>query len=1031
MAQDSGSFLYQIKLNLDASDAANDYGVFVDNIRSKIGDLKTAMTQLQDLSPTMSMQDLDIRTSPQSLQEMADASDQVVFSQQRLKDSIEATSTAAQTLQRPMIGAAEEALDAARATQRLRQSAVSAETPFMQLRAQIDDASNGVRSLENAVKGLPQTTPFLSGVNQRVQQADASLKQMVGTTRQFSAVQTQASVSVGKTSNNLSQSVSWLSDLKAEAVKAGNATENLNKTAGSLVAPFRQARSQVANLNNAVNNLGSTSTFTKINSQSSAAAKTQAQLAAQVNNTSKAQKNLNKSLKAGNSRYNKTTQTSQNLLRILQDSEFGMMGMANNFQALGESLGRASARGVSALTQLKRGLMALVSGPMLIPAVITALTLLASNWEKVTGAVSRFSEQLGLIDWDGTNDDIEDMQQKLQSLRDDFPEFQEVLSDLTDEQREGFTEVIERKIEQLQNQQENIASIVQSDLIENETYGRLSTDIFLPDAAPQEILDAVTGLQGQYGRKTDVSLVSEDVANMLRRQVERTKELRSMQELVNIETEEREHLITLVMDKLQVSRERAEELLAEEEEQVETQRRRNEEIERGIDLQALQIEAMEEGLSKQIAQIRHRIETRKEEIRQMEDLTEGRRQAALALLDDIQENQIDQAFEDATLDNTILIPGVGVLNTKEFLDQQRDEFKRVRERLSSERQALRDERDIGETEGYFEELGARQLQFQVDMMEREEELRKERLRARVESLQGRAMVAALQGDVDRADQLSSQAASVQEQVASTEKRWQEKRKAQQMQFLRDMVNNIESTPLGDAWADTFNTIGGIVQTFNDDRLNWEEKTQSQKAQIIATAGSNIVGAVSNIAEQSFQSWKSKREQELKEEGKTQEERSKILREEGKKRFQMMKNIKYASAAVSGVEAQLYAWTKGMEMGGLPTAIAMSAASAAKTAVMLKQISSMSIGDRISGGGGAGAPGGKFTQRSANSAASAAASLGTGMSQRRNNNQDTIKKTASEVGRQVAKNMPDSVTMDRRTAEQANEAANRQKTKLNK
>jgi hypothetical protein len=103
--------------------------------------------------------------------------------------------------------------------------------------------------------------------------------------------------------------------------------------------------------------------------------------------------------------------------------------------------------------------------------------------------------------------------------------------------------------------------------------------------------------------------------------------------------------------------------------------------------------------------------------------------------------------------------------------------------------------------------------------------------------------------------------------------------------------------------------------------------------------------------------------------------------------------------------------------------------------LINKIASMSIGDTISGGaggaGGAGAPGGKFTQRAAASSATMASKVGTDMQADRRNDEDKIKKTAERVGQEVGKQMPDKVTMDRNTAENAQEAANKQQTKLNK
>jgi hypothetical protein len=95
---------------------------------------------------------------------------------------------------------------------------------------------------------------------------------------------------------------------------------------------------------------------------------------------------------------------------------------------------------------------------------------------------------------------------------------------------------------------------------------------------------------------------------------------------------------------------------------------------------------------------------------------------------------------------------------------------------------------------------------------------------------------------------------------------------------------------------------------------------------------------------------------------------------------------------------------------------------------------MSIGDTISGGAGGGggsSRGGKFTQRAAASSATAASRTGTILNQSRNNDEDKIKKTAREVGKEVGRQMPEKVTMDKRTAEQAQEVGTTRSNKLNK
>jgi len=314
------------------------------------------------------------------------------------------------------------------------------------------------------------------------------------------------------------------------------------------------------------------------------------------------------------------------------------------------------------------------------------------------------------------------------------------------------------------------------------------------------------------------------------------------------------------------------------------------------------------------------------------------------------------------------------------------------------------------------------------MIEREEELLKERVQQQLAYL--RTIQMAYEPGSQEYQDIKNRIEAAQNNLDNIEARMQQRRISQQEQFLRQMVDNIESTPLGDAYANMFMQVGSVIQSFRE--TDWAEKNMKERAQMISSAGSAVTGAMANVAEASYSAWQSRREQDLKEQGKTEEQRRKIIKEEGKKRFQIMKGIKLASAIVSGLEAQIHAWTKGMATGGPPLAIAMSAASAAKTAFMIQKIASMSIGDRLGGmGGGGGARGGQFTQRAAASSATAAGRVGTAMEASRKNDEDKIKQTAERVGQEVGRQMPDSVTMDDDTAEQANDAAVNQKNKLNK
>jgi hypothetical protein len=414
------------------------------------------------------------------------------------------------------------------------------------------------------------------------------------------------------------------------------------------------------------------------------------------------------------------------------------------------------------------------------------------------------------------------------------------------------------------------------------------------------------------------------------------------------------------------------------------------------------------------------------EFRRMQALSEAREEARSEVASETAIGPGELNF----MENPVLVNGQFVERSK-FLQQQKRQWQQTQTELQAEREELRIRQESGQISGFFDQLGAAQIQHQLDMIEKEENLLKERVQKQIEYLQTIQML--YSPESAKYQEIQGRIEAAQNNLANIEARMQQRRLSKQEQFLRNMVNNIESTPLGDAYSNMFMKASSAIQTFRES--DWAEKNMKERAQMISSAGSAVVSSFSNIAEASYNSWKSKRQEDLKEQGKSQKERRKIIKKEGKKRFQMMKAMKLASAVASGLEAQIHAWTKGMSVGGPPLAIAMSAASAAKTGFLINKIASMSIGDTISGGaggaGGAGAPGGKFTQRAAASSATMASKVGTDMQADRRNDEDKIKKTAERVGQEVGKQMPDKVTMDRNTAENAQEAANKQQTKLNK
>ena len=84
--------------------------------------------------------------------------------------------------------------------------------------------------------------------------------------------------------------------------------------------------------------------------------------------------------------------------------------------------------------------------------------------------------------------------------------------------------------------------------------------------------------------------------------------------------------------------------------------------------------------------------------------------------------------------------------------------------------------------------------------------------------------------------------------------------------------------------------------------------------------------------------------------------SNLMRTENEKLFKIGQAAAIANATISGYEAAVEAWNKGMRIGGPPVAAAFTAASLARTGAMISQIASQSprgSGAPSTGGGGSG------------------------------------------------------------------------------
>ena len=146
----------------------------------------------------------------------------------------------------------------------------------------------------------------------------------------------------------------------------------------------------------------------------------------QVDKEVAALKRLRDGMKQTNAATQRTSLASQNMLRVLQDSPFGMLGMANNFQMLGEDISRGVEKGIPPLETLKNGLKNLIMGPMSIAAVIAVGTILIQKWDEISAGAEALAEKLeGVADAQRRINDearefnkLENYQKYLQTLDD-------------------------------------------------------------------------------------------------------------------------------------------------------------------------------------------------------------------------------------------------------------------------------------------------------------------------------------------------------------------------------------------------------------------------------------------------------------------------------------------------------------------------------------------------------------------------------------------------------------------------------------
>jgi DNA repair exonuclease SbcCD ATPase subunit len=1067
MAQSQGSFLYSLKLRLEDGNAVQNLEAKMQSVKNRLrevatatGDVESKINQIDNNSfqqAPLSVQTLTrhVNEADQSLQEMAASGSrswgritngalQAAQGSQRLSESIVEGSKQA-----------EQSLDA------VASNFTSLGSDVSNLRRDLSTLMNNLEATGQSIRDLATENPFdhieqgarrvpraINEVRQEVLQSESSLKDLADS----------ADRSWGKITNGALEAAQGAERMSASIVQsAGRAEQGL-----------KGMQNQMVRSRGATYSLGS--------SASSAASQLSIDLTQSAQDAAFGIENLAASAPFLAEQFGRVRRETGSFTGALSDIGSALMGptgiiagftllltykdsIISFFQSIGDSMSEAASEADELNNKIEK-----------------AFKESRDQFEQgIAQDFAEFARQLDPESEFGVGSSIEKMVEapsaSVEILRERLLRVNNILDEFN-QKRKNIEDTVEQTTSSIES---SIAAGPREQAITARTQTRI-TDRKARQRALDQMGITRERLKSLRRQRKRLSAVTENLG------LESTKEARIRKELNRLYGVEGEKLDTLT-DRFMKFRKAQKKANEEAETNLELQKR----------VREARVEAMEEGISKQINSINIAIQARRKEIKAIDAKTEKQKEQKNTLLDlldqveqrkkeaaledlatldaglqegeevreamnrinsriderirkvrnlkgqyaDLNEQQQEQAIEELeeerdeelgeVRDQAIFVNG-RLVRREEFIQNTKENFNTAQQRIQSELDALRFEQEsgvrVGPLMGDSMFGGAAGIGDQLGNLKKRFELRRELIEKQQEKL-GRKFLRT--GE----DKYAQKWADLEKKRTRLTKKESQKRLQIVNQNMRSIGTAIESSPIGNATSNLIADLGSLWQAHYENQINWAEKNNKEKAAIISSVGSQVVSAASTIAEQTFQSWKSERAQDLKQQGKTAEERRKILKKEGKKRFQIMKGIKITEASVNTATGV----TRALAELPPPASYAAAAATAAAGLFRIKQIAGMSIGDRIggggAGGGGAGAPGGEFTQRAAASSAAGASRVGTAMEAARTNDEDKINKTAERVGEEVGKQMPDKVTMDRDTAESAQEAANKQQTKLNK
>lgn len=541
--------------------------------------------------------------------------------------------------------------------------------------------------------------------------------------------------------------------------------------------------------------------------------------------TKNAQESLSQATQGYQDKTRKTTQTSQNMLRILQDSQHGMMGMANNIQAVAESLGRAGTRGRTALGQLKSGIANLLTGPMALPAAITAATLLVQvDWESVPEKIDEWTESISRF-----INEVTEARRQVNNMQDAVEKFLEIdeeeatqdfmkqLSAIGEEGGERAAELMTRFQEEAGKAAKEVVALNQEfDKIGNENLREE-----LKGMALNQVKDWASGTseafqqaleEGNFGQLSELQteLPRNELAAIelhIRNTKDEIKNANEAMFALKGETVKQEKRVEAVAEKTGKSKELVRQVLEFEKKTTNEKSNQIEKIDAQRRLEQLRVEAMKDGLDKQFRGIELNIQKRQENIRAMikeGQVSERMGEKMIGVLEDIQQKKEETKIsEAASLDVSLS----GGLNAEEQISKIQDQFDRVKQEIlnsaelspSQRREAL--DRLIGDRDEAISQVEENMVfipgqglvlkgAFISDQKQKLQEVRKEQQRqiesARFRAKRGEVGESLLGGDVINQRMEQQRKLIEQEKKARVERLKAEK----EFQFNRWMAGEI-------------------------------------------------------------------------------------------------------------------------------------------------------------------------------------------------------------------------------------------------